>query len=189
MDLAARQLPPDALIFFTDVDVTFDGKFIERCSTIASKGQVVYYPIVFSQYDPDIIGNFSSGPRKPDLNTISKMSGHWVFYGFGMVCLYNQDYASVGGYNVNIRGWGGEDVALYDSHVKSDLQIWRSCEPGLVHRYHRRHCDPKLSPEQLRMCTGAAAESIGSRSQLANMIVSMEKKSRIGLWKNFSSFD
>ena len=40
-----------------------------------------------------------------------------------MACMYNEDYKRVGGFNLNIKGWGGEDVDLYIKHVKSDLQV------------------------------------------------------------------
>ena len=50
-------------------------------------------------------------------------SGHWVYYGYGMVCMYNQDYRTVGGFNKNIQGWGGEDVDLYIKHTKSNLNV------------------------------------------------------------------
>ena len=184
MDLAARQLPADALIFFVDVDVSFDANFVENCVVLAERGKVAYYPIVFSQYDPQIVGNFSSptsssktASKKPDMKVISKLTGHWVVYGFGMVCLYKSDYEAVGGYDLSIRGWGGEDVTLYDSHVRhASIAVTRACEPGLVHRYHERYCDPGLGEDQLRMCLGAAAESLGSRAQLANLVVAARKK-------------
>ena len=50
-------------------------------------------------------------------------TGHWRNYGFGMACMYNIDYHSVGGFNTNIVGWGGEDVDLYKKHVRSPLQV------------------------------------------------------------------
>ena len=115
------------------------------------------------------------------MKTISKSTGHWVFYGFGMVCLYKSDYDAVGGYDLSIRGWGGEDVALFDSHVRhASISVARACEPGLVHRYHERYCDPALAEDKLRMCRGAAAESLGSRAQLANMVADWKKKNNDG---------
>ena len=46
-----------------------------------------------------------------------------MYYGFGMACMFNMDYSSVGGFDLGISGWGGEDVDLYEKHVKSDLQV------------------------------------------------------------------
>ena len=46
-----------------------------------------------------------------------------MHYGYGMTCMYSIDYQAVGGYNTSIVGWGGEDVDLYQRHVKSDLQV------------------------------------------------------------------
>ena len=206
MDLAARQLPSDALVFFVDVDVTFNADFVENCRLLTERGKNVYYPIVFSQYDPAIVGNYSyigggrtgkssakgtaspssSSVKKPppDMTIISKLTGHWVVYGFGMACLYKADYDAVGGFDLTIRGWGGEDVALFDSHVRHpSITVTRACEPGLVHRYHERYCDPDLGEDQLRMCRGAAAESLGSRAQLANLVAETRKDGQKGVFQ------
>ncbi len=40
-----------------------------------------------------------------------------------MACMYAQDYKSAGGFQLDIKGWGGEDVDLYKKHVKSPLQV------------------------------------------------------------------
>ncbi|ELU06608.1 hypothetical protein CAPTEDRAFT_168658 [Capitella teleta] len=174
LDLGARQLPTDALLFFCDVDVRFDAESLDRCRMNAVAGKQVYYPIVFAQYNPDIVNKFSPEDRVKDLMKINKYTGHWVHYGFGMACMHNLDYRSVGGFNTNIAGWGGEDVDLYIKHVKSTLMIFRAMDPGLVHIYHDKACSANLTADQMRMCVDSRAEGTGSKQQLAKLVIDLE---------------
>ncbi|XP_019630466.1 PREDICTED: chondroitin sulfate synthase 3-like [Branchiostoma belcheri] len=177
LDLAARQLPPDALLFFCDIDVDFDQGFLQRCRNNAELGRQVFYPAVFSQYDPELVMEGIPGKPKPtNLRDINKYNGFWMYYGYGMACMYNQDYRSVGGFNLDIRGWGGEDVELYERHVKSDLQVFRAMDPALVHRYHSKTCDPALTRDQYRMCVGALSENMASKAQLGVKLLTMQGK-------------
>ena len=43
--------------------------------------------------------------------------GFWRVYGFGMTCQYRSDYLRVGGFDLNIEGWGSEDLVLYQRHL------------------------------------------------------------------------
>ena len=40
-----------------------------------------------------------------------------------MMCVYSSDYRGIGGYDLDSKGWGGEDVDLYIRHVKSSLKV------------------------------------------------------------------
>ena len=101
-------------------------------------------------------------------------SGYWRQFGFGIVCVYNSDLRRVGGFDTSIIGWGKEDVDLYEKFIKSNITIFRTVDPGLVHVFHRIECDSSLSDEQMIMCMGSKATSISSQRVLANLI--FEKK-------------
>ena len=47
-----------------------------------------------------------------------------------MMCVYNSDYRGIGGYDLDTKGWGGEDVDLYIRHVKSSLKVRFSLREG-----------------------------------------------------------
>ena len=79
LDIAAKELPKDALLFFCDVDVTISTEFLTRCRHNAVLGKQVYYPVVFAQYDPDIVRNFSPDGKKEDLFDINKYTGSSSF--------------------------------------------------------------------------------------------------------------
>ena len=49
-------------------------------------------------------------------------------------------------------GWGLEDVYLATNVINHNINVFRSVEPELVHLFHHKHCDPKLSPQQLDGC-------------------------------------
>ena len=101
-------------------------------------------------------------------------SGYWRQFGFGIVCVYNSDLRRVGGFDTSIIGWGKEDVDLYEKFIKSNVTIFRTVDPGLVHVFHRIDCDSSLSDDQMIMCMGSKATSISSQRVLANLI--FEKK-------------
>lgn len=170
LDIGAKQLTPGSLLFFCDVDVVFSPDFLTRCRKNAVKDEVVYYPIVFSQANPDIVQKYSPKEKSKDLMDINKYTGHWVHYGFGMACMFNVDYRSVGGFNLDIKGWGGEDVDLYIKHVKSNLKVFRAADPALIHLYHSKACAKDLTPDQMRMCVDSTAETFGSRQQLGKLV-------------------
>ena len=35
------------------------------------------------------------------------------------------------------QGWGIEDVDLYEKLLKSNITVFRSVEPNLIHKYHK----------------------------------------------------
>ena len=75
LDIGAKQLTPSSLLFFCDVDVVFTPAFLTRCRENAVKEEKVYYPIVFSQANPDIVTKYSPTEKSKDLLDINKYTG------------------------------------------------------------------------------------------------------------------
>ena len=101
----------NVLIFFCDVDVTFDRNFLRRCRTNTQLTKQVYYPVLFTQYNPMISKKNDTEKYSVEIDS---ESGTWRPLGFGMACMYRSDYLKVGGFNLKIKGWGGEDNDLYN---------------------------------------------------------------------------
>ncbi|CAG2229702.1 CHSY [Mytilus edulis] len=153
LDLGMFQLSEDSLLFFIDVDIIFDRDVLLRIRYNTIKNIQVYYPIVFSQYNPSLICSISDSCDIKWTNLTSD-HGYWRSFGYGMVSTFKRDLISVGGLDTSIKGWGKEDVALNTKFVGSNLTIFRSIDPRLVHVFHQVICDTKLKKDQYDMCKG-----------------------------------
>ena len=156
----------NVLMFFCDVDIYFKPEFLERCRLHSSPGKKVYYPIVFSQYNPVITFGGEAVPQLNQQMRLSKDIGFWRDFGFGMSCQYRDDFFSVGGFDLTIKGWGTEDVKLYRNYLGSKLTVVRAYDRGIFHIYHKKQCQRNLSDEQFVSCLQSKAVSEGSHKQM-----------------------
>ncbi|KAL9954154.1 hypothetical protein ACROYT_G041655 [Oculina patagonica] len=171
LSLAADKFDHTALLFLCDVDLIFNSEFIDRCRMNTALGKRVYFPIMFSQFDPELT---YKNKIKPDTHfTINKDSGIWRSYSYGPVCIYHQDLDSVGGFDTSIKGWGLEDVDLFERFVNhTEIEVFRAADPGLIHVYHRVICDPNLPARQLFLCQGSKASGRASQKSLTRAMLS-----------------
>lgn len=134
----------DGLLFFCDVDVIINQEFLHFCRVNSEKGRKVYYPILYSFYNPQIVTKFDKESKLMQENLlIKKDTGFWRDIGFGMTCQYKEDFVRVNGFNEFIQSntWGDEDLALYRKHIRiGTLEIMRAITPGIFHLYHEKKC-------------------------------------------------
>ncbi|XP_064608513.1 chondroitin sulfate synthase 1-like [Liolophura sinensis] len=118
----------DSLLLFMDIDMIFTEDFPRRVQLNTIQGKQVYFPIYFSQYHPDFICYQEEDcvVREMDL---TKFSGIWRHYGFGMVGVYKSDFLSVGGFDTSIIGWGKEDVDFHERVIAHKLMAFRAADP------------------------------------------------------------
>ncbi|XP_060565018.1 chondroitin sulfate synthase 1-like [Ruditapes philippinarum] len=174
LDLGAKQCSVDDLIFCVDVDIVLTQDAINRIRLNTIQGVQVYYPIVFSQYDPSVLcGNQSN--CKIEMFDFDHRMGYWRQFGFGIAAMYRSDLERVGGYDTGIQGWGKEDVDLFDKVVQSNLTIFRAVDTGMIHAFHPIKCDVNLEPSQFQMCIGSKATCLASQNQLAQMTLKIDK--------------
>lgn len=164
LELGASRFREDELLFFIDVDMTFDAGVLRRVRAHTVRGRSVYFPIVFSQYDPEYTGTAATPPR------VAPEEGYWRQFGFGIAAMYRSDLEAAGGLDVSIRGWGKEDVDLFDRMVASNLTVMRAPDPGLVHIFHPVRCSRDLAVAQYEMCLGTKWTSVASERTLAALV-------------------
>ncbi|XP_009981591.1 PREDICTED: chondroitin sulfate N-acetylgalactosaminyltransferase 1-like, partial [Tauraco erythrolophus] len=135
----------------------------------------VFYPVLFSQYNPSIIyGRHDSIPSLEQQLIIKKETGFWRDFGFGMTCQYRSDFINIGGFDLDIKGWGGEDVHLYRKYLHSNLIVVRTPVRGLFHLWHEKQCLDELTPEQYKMCMQSKAMNEASHGQLGMLVFKQE---------------
>ncbi|KAI4477271.1 hypothetical protein M0804_012861 [Polistes exclamans] len=161
------RMKDDDLLFFIDVDIVFTSSALYRIRLNTLINRQIYFPVVFSEYDPKIVYGDS---KIHDKYVITEITGYWRQFGFGIVSLYKKDYDTIGGFDLSIRGWGKEDVIFYDKVVKSKLHIFRAADPNLIHVFHDVECGKELSDTQLSMCMGTKADTYAGPETLAKII-------------------
>ena len=160
------------LVFFCDVDMSIDPDFLNRCRLNTVRGETVYFPIIIKLYNPKFVGN-----KKESYVPISRRKGHWANYGYGMVCIYKSDYIHVGGLNIRLRGWGGEDEDFYHRVLRKGLTVFRAPDIGLAHKWHPRVCSPKTVRRSMQSsCISSKLEVLGNRRELARFIFNFTEK-------------
>ncbi|KAG8135203.1 hypothetical protein E2320_008245 [Naja naja] len=164
LDVGARAWEKgEVLMFFCDVDIYFTAEFLNSCRLNTEPGKKVFYPVVFSLYNPAIVYANQDGPPPVEQQLVHKKdSGFWRDFGFGMMCQYRTDFLAI--------GWGGEDVHLYRKYLHSNLMVVRTPVPGLFHLWHEKHCADELTPEQYRMCIQSKAMNEASHSHLGMLV-------------------
>lgn len=174
LSMGVAQHEKTSLLFFCDVDLEFDVGFLKRCRGNTVRNKQIYYPIVFSQFAPELAYRNEKKRSADEVFNFSKDAGFWRKYAFGITCQYRSDFESVGGLDTTIQGWGMEDVDLYDRFVLSDKHtVFRAPDPGIVHIYHPVTCDSKLTEKQLKMCYASKGQTYGSQRKIYEVL--MEK--------------
>ncbi|KAL2092877.1 hypothetical protein ACEWY4_012675 [Coilia grayii] len=159
----------NVLMFFCDADVVFTAEFLNSCRLNAEPGRKVFYPVVFSQYNPVYVYGYHTvaPPTEP---VIKKDTGFWRDLGFGMTCQYRSDFVNIGGFDANIRGWAVEDLHLYRKYLHSELLVVRATTRSLLHLWHPSTCSDDLPERTYHICQQRRATSEASHSQLGRML-------------------
>ena len=103
------------ILFFCDVDLVFTSDLLHHIRRNTVQGKRVYYPVFFSQYDPDVV--YVERPKPATHFRFEELDGFWRFFSFGMLSIYKSDFIRTPGYNTKIHGWGLEDVEMVSRYM------------------------------------------------------------------------
>jgi len=156
---------PNEIIFFCDVDLVFSVEILMHIRRNTIQRKRVYYPVFFSQYDPESV--YANLKRPESHFHFDELDGFWRHFSYGMVSLYKSDFMKTKGFDLSLRGWGLEDLHMVDGILEAGLDIFKSTEPAEVHVYHDKFCDPNvLGEEQLDDCRKSRAQHFGPKALL-----------------------
>ena len=180
--LGLSQLLPNDLVFICDVDIVIASSFLDRCRSNTIQSSRVYFPEVFKQYNMDYV--YWDWRRTNLHSRISRETGYWAYFAFGMFCIYKSDYDSVGGMETNMTGWGDEDVSFFQKILLKGVQVMRAPDVGLSHHWHPKHCAKTLSTTQYEKCQYSMGEDLADKRELARFVygqLSLFKTNTVGV--------
>lgn len=136
------------IIFLIDVDILFSQVTIERIRQNTVKHKQVYLPIVFSEYNPEVVpsipipplmkissdNDFLTDYKQMSLNyqfyanatIVNSESGYFREYGYGLASIYKCDImnSKINGFGItDIKGWGLEDVKFLEKILTASYQV------------------------------------------------------------------
>uniref|UniRef100_H2Y4K7 Hexosyltransferase n=1 Tax=Ciona savignyi TaxID=51511 RepID=H2Y4K7_CIOSA len=165
LQVAAKNVrSADEILFFCDVDLVFAPEILHHIRLNTIQNKQVYYPVFFSQYDPDVV--YVEIPKPQSYFVFTELAGFWRHFSYGMVSIYASDFDKTNGFDLSIRGWGLEDIHLVNAILAAGLDVFKSTEPGQVHVFHDKSCESSLSPKQYSSCTNSRAAHYGPKTLL-----------------------
>ena len=158
------------LAFFCDVDMNIESHFFDRCRRNTIQGTQVYLPTVVKLYNPKLYTKVHHSSNLP----LNRQTGHWGSYNYGMLCIYKSDYLYVGGLNIRMRGWGGEDLDFLQRLKSKGLVLFRAPDKGLIHHWHERDCSSRSVRRHMKShCESNKIEALGDKRTLARYIFNL----------------
>lgn len=152
IEIASKEYPTYELLFLADIHIDFSMQFIERCRMNAVENEQVYFPMVFSPYDP--VEFHKSRIKFPYATKfkIGEKTGAWMPESYHLVCVFNYDLIKVLNANQNREG-SEKNWNLLNEFIKYDqLRIFRAVEPGLVHLWQDGCKEEELGSRKRTLC-------------------------------------
>ncbi|XP_057211851.1 chondroitin sulfate N-acetylgalactosaminyltransferase 1 [Triplophysa rosa] len=159
----------NVLFFFCDFNVHFTAEFLNSCRMNAAAGKKVFYPVMFSHYNPEIIYGHHVPPHE-EQPAIRKDSGFWKDFDFGMTCQYRSDFTHIGGFEAHVKGRAAEDLHLYRKYLHSGLEVIRAPSRGLFHMWTETVCAEHLSSDAFKVCLCSKALNEASLAHMGDLL-------------------
>ena len=150
MELASKEHPTYELLFLADIHIDFSMQFLERCRMNALEDQQVYFPAVFSPYNPGTF--YKTRVRYPYATRfqITEEQGSWMHESFHLTCVYNYDLVEALELGEDLKESEWNLLNLFIQYGK--LTIFRAVEPGLVHLWQDGCNEEELGEKERDLC-------------------------------------
>lgn len=94
LDLGMQRVTMNELLFFIDVDMIWNAETLQRVRLNTGLQKSVYLPVVFSDFDPSVMGALGKKALDKSFNAAER-DGYWRLFGFGIVSAYKADILQV----------------------------------------------------------------------------------------------
>ncbi|KAG7345067.1 chondroitin N-acetylgalactosaminyltransferase [Nitzschia inconspicua] len=143
-----------------DVDFMVSSKFLRNALTFPFPRSAAYFPIVWSEFNPEsvkLVQRIFNSPK------VKNHSGEWRKFGYGMYVIAGSDAARLS-MDESFEGWGGEDTDFL-ARVKKQLHVVRLLDTGLTHVWHQKHCKLGgfVKDKNFRNCIASMSRYEGSQ--------------------------
>jgi hypothetical protein len=177
LNAAIRACNDEDIAVVLDVDVQVKADFFLNCLAFARKGHSMYFPIMFSRFNPKVISTYgdvmaytAAGKAwLSKVDTISADTGLWRDFSLGMVSMSVHDAKKIGLFDAQIEGWGNEDVEFFERALTAGYMTWRLYETNEVHVYHAKDCTGLKGTDRFSMCLGSKLRMEGNQLQVTRL--------------------
>lgn len=152
LQMASRENPSYELLFLADIHIDFSKLFLDRCRMNAIENKQVYFPTVFSPYNPsEFLQQKILYPYATRFQ-LNGNKGSWMQEGFHTACVYNNDLVKVLDHEEEKK----EDQywSLLDMFEQVEgMTVFRAVEPGLIHLWQESCKDVAIDSEEGKLCS------------------------------------
>lgn len=153
IEIASKEYPTYELLFLADIHIDFSMQFIERCRMNAVENEQVYFPMIFSPYDPVEFHKSRIVFPYATKFKISEKMGAWMPESYHLVCVFNYDLVKVLNRNQDDKEESEKNWNLLNEFIKyNHLKIFRAVEPGLVHLWQDGCKEEELGSRERTLC-------------------------------------
>ena len=165
----ADLLPDSSLMVFFDISFEFSLTFFTHCRLNAIRGRQVYFPVLFSLYQAELLERESQTAASM---MVSPDTGFFLRYNYQVAAIYKSDFVCVGGFRKSSpeSHQESDDMVFVNNILRTNVFLMRALEPNLWRKFQRRRCDT-LQGNSQKSCYNSLADSVGSKRTLGAFVV------------------
>lgn len=149
---------PDSIVSLSTVTTLLNTNYIQRVRSNTILGSQAYAPIVFYQYNPELLPHLAN----PDKIEVARSLGHFAAKWYEHLSFYSADVQDIIG--------RAAELTVEDLLVKrAGLELFRSPDPDCIVRHKEWRCDTASLDKDI--CIARMTDHIASAPILANKLL------------------